>query len=431
MAATRKEKTEFEARPSFGIDAAAYGLLILGVAWLFFDSFIVVHSIYTDVPLIRIAVQCVKWFMLIAPPLILILHFGIDWKWLSILLFYLGLIFFYSIIAYLNGYSFDNIMLSLKNTYFWLFYFIYICVPRFKAPASVIRFVILAIFFGALLNVLYSVYVGLTFDGNLERFYFYSLYDQKGMFEDWNFIRDGAVRAFGYVGSKLTLSQLLLIPISVAVMLFFGVKSEGGRTAVFLFLIVLGYGLYLTKTRNPILAISCAICVSLFFRYKLQGWGVVLFFSIFTSVYGLTIYLVFFISDIGWGDLSSQARVPLLISFLEVMRDQPLGYGVGSTGIYNLNYRFFFESSASTVFNELGVVGGAIYWCGVLSIVVVILNNASSQASVYMRAILRGVALSILALLFLTNFSNIFDSSLLVFSIIAALSVKCRATISL
>src|SRR3546814_14901117 len=82
----------------------------------------------------------------------------------------------------------------------------------------------------------------------------------------------------------------------------------------------------------------------------------------FLGIYAIGITAIYLYSEAGGGDFSSQARIPLLLQFIDVFQQNKWGYGVGSAGIVNLTYKFFFESSAATVFTDLGLAGGIIYF---------------------------------------------------------------------
>src|SRR3546814_17819406 len=101
----------------------------------------------------------------------------------------------YLVVGLKNGNGIGNILLSIKNIYFWVFYFLLIVASKINFSDGIIKITISALIFFALINIAYSVYINITFSGNYSDFYFYELYKGKGMFEDWNFIRDGDVRA--------------------------------------------------------------------------------------------------------------------------------------------------------------------------------------------------------------------------------------------
>src|SRR3546814_9313973 len=61
--------------------------------------------------------------------------------------------------------------------------------------------------------------------------------------------------------------------------------------------------------------------------------------------------------------------------FIDVFQQNKWGYGVGSAGIVNLTYKFFFESSAATVFTDLGLAGGIIYFGTIIASAFYIFRN--------------------------------------------------------
>src|SRR3546814_4725518 len=113
----------------------------------------------------------------------------------------------YLVVGLKNGNGIGNILLSIKNIYFWVFYFLLIVASKINFSDGIIKITISALIFFALINIAYSVYINITFSGNYSAFYFYELYKGKGMFEDWNFIRDGDVRALDRKSTRLNSSH--------------------------------------------------------------------------------------------------------------------------------------------------------------------------------------------------------------------------------
>jgi hypothetical protein len=78
-------------------------------------------------------------------------------------------------------------------------------------------------------------------------------------------LRDGNVRAFGFVGSKLTLSQMLLIPCSIVLMSIL-YKKIFYKLLYSLLGMLLIYGMYITYVRNPFFSLILSSFIFSFFR---------------------------------------------------------------------------------------------------------------------------------------------------------------------
>ncbi|MEZ7213272.1 hypothetical protein ACBC55_02675 [Klebsiella spallanzanii] len=108
----------------------------------------------------------------------------------------------------------------------------------------------------------------------------------------------------------------------------------------------------------------------------------------------------------------------MLLDFLEQIKANPIGYGIGSTGIANKTYPFFYESGAATIFMDLGIVGGTIFWIGIIYISYLSFLKGSNVNNISSKIIYNSMGFSVLTLLLITNFTNIFDFSLIWYSIV-------------
>lgn len=401
-------------------------LLLMSIFWVGMDSYILVNVNYLDITIVTYLAQLIKILLFLAPAVIFYAKYGINKRALSVFFIYNLFLVVFVVFGLISGNDKTNIILSLKNIYLWIWYALLLNSINFKISTSFSRKIMFSFVVAILLNIVYSVYISLSFSGKLSDFYFYELYNNKGMFESWNFIRDGQVRAFGLVGSKLTLSQMAFIPGSFIMMAFIYNKDVLKKVFSLILGFVILYGLYITNTRNPLFAIALSTMVFLIFRrFKITGLR---FLIVFIVVYLFSIYVVGYLSESGIGDESSQVRIPMIIDFLLQLQNRPIGYGIGSTGIANLTYKFFYESSAATIFMDLGVVGGALFWLGVLRVAFVSMKYGNDSQDVEMKIIYQTISFSLLCLLFITNFTNIFDFSLMWFSIIIVLATKIERT---
>ncbi|WP_460881864.1 hypothetical protein [Pseudaeromonas pectinilytica] len=397
-------------------------LFLLAMPWYWVESFILVHAQYSGVELYSAIFLMIKLFMIFIPLSLWYYHYGVARGRAKLLVCYSIVLFVYVLVGLKAGYEITNIILSIKNIYFWLFVLIVCYSLNVKFPSHQSIFLVTILFFSALMNVVYSIYIDLTYSGNPTDFYFYDLYNDKGLFVIYNFIRDGKVRAFGFVGSKLTLSQLYIIPVLLSSFLVLYFKSNKLKLSAFVLACLFNYGLWITATRNPYLAMFFSGLVFLFF--SIFGITRFRFFVVSICLYAFSIYLVLLLSDAGIGDESSKARIPMLLSFLEQLTDKPFGHGIGSTGIASGSYPFFFESSLATIFMDLGVIGGLFYFGIIISLSFEMIRTAKFTHRPILKSVLMTSGFSLLSLFFLSNFTNIYDSSLFVFAIISAFALN-------
>lgn len=397
-------------------------LFLLAMPWYWIESFILVHAQYSGLGFYSAIFLIIKLLMIFIPLSLWYYNYGVAQGRIRCLVYYLIILFVYIFVGLREGYEKENIILSIKNIYFWLFVLILCYSANVKFPSHLSVFLVVILFFSALMNVAYSIYVNLTYSGNPTDFYFYDLYNDKGLFVIYNFIRDGKVRAFGFVGSKLTLSQLYIIPVLLSSFLVLYFKNIKLKLSAFAIACFLNYGLWITATRNPYLAMFFSSLVFLFFSmFALTRFR---FFVVSMCLYGFSIYLVLLLSDAGIGDESSKARIPMLLNFLEQLIDKPFGHGIGSTGIASGSYPFFFESSLATIFMDLGVIGGLFYFGVIISLSFEMIRTAKSTHHPILKSVLMGAGFSLLSLFFLSNFTNIYDSSLFVFAIISVFALN-------
>lgn len=397
-------------------------LFIMAMPWYWVESFFLVHAEYSGVGLYSAAFLMIKLLMIFIPLSLWYYHYGVAQGRAKYLIYFSIIFFVYLIVGLKSGYEITNIILSIKNIYFWLFVLIFCYSVKAKFSAHQSVFLVSILFLSALMNVVYSIYIDLTYSGNPKDFYFYDLYNDKGLFVIYNFIRDGKVRAFGFVGSKLTLSQLYIIPVLLSSFLFLYFKNNKLKLSAFALACVFNYGLWITATRNPYLAMFFSSLVFLFF--SVFAISRARFFVVSICLYAFSIYLVLLLSDAGIGDESSKARIPMLLNFLEQLIDKPFGHGIGSTGIASGSYPFFFESSLATIFMDLGIIGGLFYFGIIISLSFEMIRSAKFIHRPILKSVLMAAGFSLLSLFFLSNFTNIYDSSLFVFAIISAFALN-------
>ncbi len=401
-------------------------LILCFILWVGLDSYILVNVYYLDITFITLITQLVKYSIMFIPILAFLFKYGIKKKMVYLFLLYNMLLMIFCIIGKFNGYDSTNIILSIKNVYLWVWYALLLSCFNFNISDKYVKLIFYFFLIAAILNISYSIYVNVIFDGDFKVFYFFDLYTEKGIFQSWNFIRDEKVRAFGLVGSKLTLSQMLIIPCSIVLMSVIFKRDFFYKLLYSILGVFLLYGMYITYARNPLFALTLSFALFIFFQFfKLTWWR---YFAFFLSIYSLSVWIVSYLNDSGSGDASSQARIPMLLDFLTQFSANPFGHGVGSTGIANQTYSYFYESGAATIFMDLGVFGGCLYWISLIWLSFYAMREAQHYYNPFTKVVYNSMGFSILTLLLITNFTNIFDFSLIWYSIVIFIIIMYKPT---
>lgn len=329
------------------------------------------------------------------------------------------LLFFFMIVllciasGFIQGNTLSNIASSIQYIYFWFVIFCSLVILNVRPSMCYYKIILPILFLSLMFQFVYSLYIHFFYDGNYSFFYFYKLYDNLGMFGPWNHLKDGIVRAYGLFGSSTGLSQVLLLPILTLVSFFLVKRNLKEKTLTLIFLFLFLSFLYIAKIRNPILA----LCFSIMFFFILKSFrkiSFVRFMLLFVVFFSLSLFLINLLSLLGIGDLSSQARIPMLLKFYHNFIMNPFGYGVGSTG--NLtSYKYFYESSFATIFSDLGLFFGLVFYIFFLRIAYLSYRNFIFLNGETDKILSLSLFFIIICLLFLTNFSNIFDSTLFIF----------------
>lgn|GEM_PF-4125092 len=399
-------------------------LILCFILWVGFDSYILVNIYYLDISFISITTQLVKYSIMFLPALAFLLLYGVRKKMLYLFISYNILLLVFCAIGKNNGYDVGNIILSIKNVYLWVWYALLLCCFNFNISDKYVKMIFYVYLISAFLSIAYSIYINIVFDGDFKVFYFFDLYTEKGIFQSWNFIRDGKVRAFGLVGSKLTLSQMLVIPCSIVLMSILYTRDFFYKLLNAILGLFLLYGMYITYARNPLFALTLSFAVFIFFQFFKLTWK--RYFIFFIVIYSLSVWIVSYLNDSGSGDASSQARIPMLLDFFTQFSANPLGHGIGSTGIANQTYFYFYESGAATIFMDLGGLGGCIYWASLIWLSYYSMKEAQRYRKAFTKIVYNAMSFSLLTLLLITNFTNIFDFSLIWYSFIIFIIVMYR-----
>lgn len=403
-------------------------LTALFVFLLSCEPYVLISCKTAGLNLVYIFFASLKYIIIIVYTVTLLLFRKLKIEKQQIIVCVLLFLFFtsYMIIGLLWGNGANYILYSIKYIYSWIFLlFIFYLSPITSDSTLIIAFRVSV--FAALINFVYSVTFDMFFFHNLKDVYFYKLYTDLGMFSDWNVIREGKLRYFGLVGSNLTLSQFLLIPISYLLASLI-VNRKGKKFLCCLILGVLFFFLYKTAARNSVMALAASLTfltLNFFLKPKIY-----LRICLFCILYLISFFAVIIINTYGLGDPSSVKRIFLLYDFWNNFTRWPLGYGIGAAGISIPGYKFFYESAMTTLLTDAGIFG-IIFLLPVILVcfkavgyIVEFTENKYEQCTY--RLITYTVAILTGALLFMTNFTNIFDNTLYLYSLIIGVFWKIR-----
>jgi hypothetical protein len=371
------------------------------------------------------ALQALKYLCIAAPFMSIFERFKISKKFIGVSILLVAILIYGVIKAIPSDIVYKpNIALSIKNMYIWYFYLIAILLSVIKIKGRVLQLLYHLAIASALAGGLYSIWIIMNFDGSPEIFYFYKLYSDMDMFHMFNFVRHGIVRAYGFSASSLTFALLLLFPLSYTYALFMQKKTLT-NLLVFLSMFVC---MLLTQQRNPIFGFLFSII--LFNMYQKKGnFKVVLIVDLTIQIVSFMMLwaLVYlgFLQD--WS--STGSRVLQMMSVVENLIKNPLGYGIGSTGIANNNYRFGADLSIFTIVMDIGALGlifyfGIIYW-----IIYKVGKYAQSKERMHCNQVyFKAMFIALNSMLLMIEYSNVFDLSMIVFAVFTGLTYRYYAT---
>jgi|GEM_PF-4865787 hypothetical protein len=278
------------------------------------------------------------------------------------------------------------------------------------------------IMFMAIVNVLCSTYIVYTNDGTPKDFYFYSYLVSIDRWRDFNYFRNGSVRAFGLFVSPITYSNFLILPLSHQMARLLVRPTLPGV----LLLLVLLIGLWQTQTRNPPLALILALLMYIIWQLFKRFYLILIchLCALTFSAYGLhALY------QAGLLEPSSAGRVEQTQQLLPTILNNWSGFGFGAFGAQFTN---FSDLSILTVFLTFGLFGGICYYY----LVFVALYRLCQYHTYFTRIVsftwfskvnFTTLFITINALLIVSINSNVFDSIVLpLIAIVAGLYYSAR-----
>ena len=313
-------------------------VMMLGI-FIFIESYVSIYFLDNDFYFFYVVEQLFKFSLIF-----FLFLFGLNYKKdtkknLSIFYTYIMILAIFTLIAVLSHIQPKYILYNLKNLHFWLvlpfFLSYFVKIKNIK----IYKYFFQTLVFMSIISFIYSIYIYTTYE-SFDDLYFYEYYTKLNMFGEWNFIRDGNVRMFGFASGNLTMSQMIIPPLSYVFMLMIISRSKFNQLYGIVFFTILFIFLVLTTARNAVLSFVLA-CVFLYFFLKSRKKisSILLFFLLIL----FSIVIVLVANETGYGNLSSLQRITFLLQFIDVFLNNPFGYGIGSTGISLPDYRFFFN----------------------------------------------------------------------------------------
>lgn len=179
-----------------------------------------------------------------------------------------------------------------------------------KKDLSVLFCIFLACVF---LNCIFAIYTVFSFNGN-----FNTLYISKAEYQPYNYLRQGKLRAFGFLNSAVIFSNYLSI---IVIYLFFFLKKKKFFISRILFFVLVVFSLLLSGCRTNLFAIFVALFLLLFFNKHRK----LVFVSSILSI-GFILLFITFSSGL---DLSALGRIKQYTDAAMFFIKNPLGYGIG------------------------------------------------------------------------------------------------------
>lgn len=201
--------------------------------------------------------------------------------------------------------------------------------------------ILFILFICILANCVFSVITVYSFNGDFSHTYIYEVI--KGT--EYNYLRAGKLRAFGFLQSAVILSNYLTI---FLIPLIWRINIRKNWLVRFFFIILMLYTLYLTGSRTPFLSLFLSIFFIKFFN---KNRNLVFLFSIIT----ITLLLLFVFVMANYMDLSALGRIKQYAEAFNLISKNPIGYGTGYAG-YPFG-KISFDCSLLVLFVDFGILG--------------------------------------------------------------------------
>jgi len=324
---------------------------IQGIFTIFFFSFSPYLSIIGKsneiIGLVSIISYCVIFGSIL---IILLSNVRFNKKWFLSILLFLAIFIFYLLRGITNPIA--GIRGSIIETSLIVILFLFFKAEQIQISEQEKKNLLNLLIVCALINTIVSIYQIYTFDGN-----FKNLYISNHDYSEFNLIRNGRLRAIGLMDSATILSSYLISPIAVCFAVFLRQKSILQRkTLLYTFLfVILFIGLYLTGSRIPLFSICISMAVAWLYKKTRLSVNIV-----FIDIIALILIFAILILSAGFTDESGLARLQYYMQFFELLKINPLGYGIGYAQYpYGITG---WDISLATIGLNYGIIGLSIYF---------------------------------------------------------------------
>lgn len=282
--------------------------------------------------------------------IILLSNTKLNKKWFLSILLFLAVFLFYLIRGITNPIA--GIRGSIIETSLIVILFLFFKAEQLQISEHGKKNILNLLIFCALINTIVSIYQISTFDGN-----FKNLYISSHEYSELNLIRNGRLRAIGLLDSATILSSYLMAPIAVCFTILLHQKSILQRKSLmyFILFIILFTGLYLTGSRVPLFSISISMAVAWLYKKTRLSVNVV-----YIDIFALVLIFALLILSPGFTDESGLARLQYYMQFFELLKVNPLGYGIGYAQYpYGITG---WDISLATIGLNYGIIGLCFYF---------------------------------------------------------------------
>lgn len=190
---------------------------------------------------------------------------------------------------------------------------VFSCINNNLISKRDIQEVSLLLFICCFFNCVYAIYLVKSFDGDFSK-----LYISKAKFQPYNYLRNGKLRAFGFLNSAVIFSNYLSL---VLVCLLFSLKKKKYFITRLLFFILVLYSLLLSGSRTNIFALFVAFfLLHIFNKHR--------FLCFLASIFSIVLILLF-VTLTSSLDLSALGRIKQYADAFMLFMKNPIGYGIG------------------------------------------------------------------------------------------------------
>ena len=195
-----------------------------------------------------------------------------------------------------------------------------------------------------LFNCFFSIYSITNFDGNFD-----VLYISKADYAEYNYLRNGRLRAFGFLNSAVIFSNYLSIFVIYTISY---IKKKKYFIMRSILLVIMIFCLYLSGSRTPFFSVF--VSFFLLFLFKKRA-------NLIPLLSTLAIGFILLLLTLAEGlDLSSLGRIKQYIEAFNLFFQRPFGWGWGYAGFPKGVVSF--DCTILVLLVNFGILGGVILY---------------------------------------------------------------------